>query len=266
MQRSNTITTRFLREAGINEGMKILEIGCGNGEVTSVLASLVGPSGTVLAVDRSEAPLVAARNRLDAAGLTAVSFLQRDVNELTESSDLSGLAEYEFDALVGRRVLMYLPDPAAVLRRLKPLLRPQGLVVFEESDTTMVPGSKESLPLHDRCMEWLRETLRNEGANIHMGFDLPSVYLAAGYSVEGVSAEAIVQGQGTQFLLADLVRMMVPRIVKAEVATEAEIDIDNLTERMVQELRPGVVYISDMTFCVKGRSKPVSGTIRESPL
>ncbi len=254
MQRGNTITTRFLREAGIEEGMKVLEIGCGNGEVTAVLASLVGPSGTVLAVDRSEAPLVAARNRLDAAGLTAVSFLQRDVNELTESSDLSGLAEYEFDALVGRRVLMYLPDPAAVLRRLKPLLRPQGLVVFEESDTTMVPGSKESLPLHDRCMGWLRATLRSEGANIHMGFDLPSVFLAAGYSVEGVSAEAIVQGQGTQFLLADLVRMMVPRIVKAEVATEAEIDIDNLTERMLQELRPGVVYISDMTFCVKGRS------------
>ena len=43
-----------------------------------------------------------------------------------------------FDAVVGRRVLMYQPDTIGTARNLASSLHPGGLIVFQEHDTTMV--------------------------------------------------------------------------------------------------------------------------------
>ena len=68
MRRSNSTTERLFRAAGISAGMTVLELGCGPGEISELLSEIVGPAGSVLAVDRSDKMLSAAQETLEKAG------------------------------------------------------------------------------------------------------------------------------------------------------------------------------------------------------
>jgi ubiquinone/menaquinone biosynthesis C-methylase UbiE len=50
------ITERLLRSAGIDAGMRVLDLGCGAGDVSMLAAELVGPAGIVVGIDRSREP------------------------------------------------------------------------------------------------------------------------------------------------------------------------------------------------------------------
>ena len=250
MKRDNTMTQRYLVDAGISLGMRVLEIGCGNGEVTQLLADLVGPSGLVLALDKNEAALEMARERMAKLDIPNVQFEAADI-----TGDLSTLDAIEgepFDALAGRRVLMYLKNPADILRQLAGRLRPEGLVVFEEADATMIPARTEPRPGHDQMSDWLKRMLLAEGANLAMGFELPAILVKAGLKFERVRAEAIIEGQGTQFPLSDMLKLMRTRIISAGIATQAE--IDSLMVQLENESQDRTsIYASSMSFCAWAR-------------
>src|SRR5262249_27133436 len=74
----NPITEDFLRRAGISAGMRVLDIGCGVGEVSLIAARLVGSSGHVTGTDIDADSLQAARTRAAALGLQHLVFEQRD--------------------------------------------------------------------------------------------------------------------------------------------------------------------------------------------
>lgn len=248
MKRDNGVTRRYLAEAGVGPGQRVLEIGCGGGEVTEALAELVGPTGAVVAIDRHQGALAQARERL--AGHTQVEFVCADA-----AGELAGLDHLEagiFDVLAGRRVLMYLREPAAVLGRLGRWLRSGGLVVFEESDLSMVPARLQPLPAHDRAADWIRRTLVAEGAHPAMGLALPATLIEAGYHFERVRAEAVIQGQGTQYPMADLLQLLAPRVAAAGVATRDGVEVLR-AELDAEGLEPGCVYVSEMSFCASGR-------------
>jgi ubiquinone/menaquinone biosynthesis C-methylase UbiE len=57
-------TERCLRQAGLTSGMRVLDIGCGGGDVSLLAAELVGPTGFVLGIDRSAQAVTAAHRRL----------------------------------------------------------------------------------------------------------------------------------------------------------------------------------------------------------
>jgi hypothetical protein len=118
----------------------------------------------------------------------------------------------------------------------------------------MVPASLTPLPLHERVHGWMWQTVEREGANIHMGFDLASVLEQAGLVVEHVRAEAIVQTPKTDYSVGTIVRAMLPRIVQHGVASEEEIDVDTLDQRLIEERRrANATYIGDMAFCAWAR-------------
>jgi len=102
MKRSNSTTERLFRTAGISTGMTVLELGCGPSEVTALLSEIVGSTGSVLAVDRSDEMLSVARTNLEEAGKHNVRFLRADLNLAPEY--LAEVAKALFDAIVGRRV------------------------------------------------------------------------------------------------------------------------------------------------------------------
>jgi ubiquinone/menaquinone biosynthesis C-methylase UbiE len=56
-------TEHFLREAGIMSGMRVLDIGCGMGDVSVLVAQLVGPGGRVVSVDLDQASIETAKKR-----------------------------------------------------------------------------------------------------------------------------------------------------------------------------------------------------------
>ena len=65
------ITERLLRNAGIDAGMRVLDLGCGVGDVSMLAAELVGPAGSVVGIDRSQEVLNMAKERAQDAGLRA---------------------------------------------------------------------------------------------------------------------------------------------------------------------------------------------------
>jgi len=236
------MTERLLVDAGIAAGMRVLDIGCGRGDVSLLVARLVGAQGSVLGVDRDAGALAMARDRVRDAGVGNVTFAQGDVSAL-------GAEHGVFDAAVGRRVLMYLPDPVQALRGVVRLLRPGARVVFQEADATMVPASRVPLPLNARANRWMWQTVEREGGNIHMGFDLAPALEDAGLIVEEVRAEAIVQTPRSRHPVGMIVRAMMPRILAHGVATEAEIDVDTLDKRLAEECeKANATYVGDMAF------------------
>jgi SAM-dependent methyltransferase len=73
------LTEHVLRLAGLAPGMRVLDVGCGPGEVVFLAARLVGPEGTVIGVDVSPEAIELARQRAAAAGLTNVHFVTQDL-------------------------------------------------------------------------------------------------------------------------------------------------------------------------------------------
>ena len=82
-----------------------------------------------------------------------------------------------------------------------------------------------------------------------MGFNLYAALTEAGLAVEQVRAEAIVQTPAARHDLASIVRVMLPRMLRHGVATEAEIDIESLEQRLENErISTNATYVGDMMF------------------
>jgi ubiquinone/menaquinone biosynthesis C-methylase UbiE len=224
------ITRRFLRDAGIVSGMRVLDVGSGAGDVAFLAADLVGDTGEVVGVDRVPAALETARARATARSRRNVSFRAGDPAEMA--------FERPFDAVIGRYILQFQPNPAAMLRKLAGHVRPGGLIVFHEIDHGGV-GSFPPAPIYDRCCRWVIETLRSHRTETRMGTKLHSTFVAAGLPAPSMRLEALVGG-GTNstdclHLVADLVGTLLPEMERLGIAKPADVELETLAERMREE-------------------------------
>jgi SAM-dependent methyltransferase len=225
------ITRRFLRDGGVGPGMRVLDVGSGAGDVALLVAELVGETGEVVGVDRAPAALAAARERADAGLLRNVSFLEGDPGDMT--------FERPFDALIGRYVLMFQQDPAAMLRRLSAHLRPGGVVVFHEPDRDGV-RSFPSVPTYDRCCRLVDETVRRWSGDPRMGIKLYPTFIAAGLPAPRMRLESVIGG-GTDssdqvHLEMDLFGSLATEMERLGIATVAELQPETLPERVLAEV------------------------------
>lgn len=241
------MTERMLDDAGIGPGMRVLDIGCGPGAVSFMIARRVGNRGHVFGVDRSPQMLDLARQKAREAGVPNISFIEGGF-------DVAFPERGTLDAVVGRRVLMYQPDAARAVSQLADAIRPGGVIAFHEHDTVAISDSHVSLPLHDLVRSWLREMLRREGANLRMGFELHSALSAAGLAVERVRAEANVLTPTASYPVAAIIRAVLPRLLDLGVATEADIDVETLDDRLTAERKSAAATcLWEMVFCAWGR-------------
>jgi SAM-dependent methyltransferase len=222
-------TERLFRDAGLGPGQRVLDLGSGVGDVALLAARLVGPTGAIVGVDRDVAALGKARTRVAEAGLTHVRFLQSDVSALQ--------GEAPFDAVVGRFILMFLPDPVAVLRQLLAHVRPGGVLVFQEASWPSFLPQVAHLPLWTACATLLMETLRRGGARNDMGLVLFRGFQDAGLPVPTMRLDVPVdQGADTRRWLYDLVRTLQPRFAQLGLSAEGVGDVATLAERLEREL------------------------------
>ena len=241
------MTERMLDDAGIGRGMRVLDIGCGPGAVSLMIARRVGNDGHVFAVDRDARMLELAREKARQTGVANITFIEGGF-------DVPFPERGTLDAVVGRRVLMYQPDATRAVAQLADAVRPGGVIAFHEHDMVAVSDGRTSLPLHERVRSWLREMLRLEGANLHMGFDLHSAITSAGLTVERVRAEANVLTPTSTYPIAAIIRAVLPRLLQLGITTAAEADVETLDDRLTAERRAAnVTYVWEMVFCAWGR-------------
>jgi ubiquinone/menaquinone biosynthesis C-methylase UbiE len=159
------LTERMLAAAGLSSGMRVLDVGCGVGDVSFLVSEVVGPVGSVVGVDLDAEAVSLAERRRASLRVSNVAFYQADVRAV----EVNRL----FDAAVGRFVLMYMRDPTSVLRLIAERVRPGGVVAFCEwcaRPTTTASSSDQ--PALAWLQQALAETFRRSGANLEIGAEL----------------------------------------------------------------------------------------------
>jgi ubiquinone/menaquinone biosynthesis C-methylase UbiE len=105
--------------------MQVLDAGCGPGRLTLPLAETVGPQGEVLAMDIQAEMLARVREKVEAAGLQNVGYLQAGLGE-------GKLPKAHFDQALLVTVLGEIPDQASALQEIFDALKPGGILSVTE--------------------------------------------------------------------------------------------------------------------------------------
>ncbi len=231
-------TRRLLEQAGLARGMRVLDVGSGNGDVAFLAAELVGPEGEVTGTDTAPAAVETANERARQNGYANVTVVHGNPTELSFTAP--------FDAIAGRLVLMHQPDPAGMLRKLTRILRPGGIVAFQEFDI-FGARSYPLVPLYEQCMEWIRRTFERTGTDSQMGLKLHATFVAAGLPAPSLCLDAGIWGGGENpaaYMVSEVIRSLLPALEKFGITTAQEVQIDSLRERLQNEILAAGAVVS----------------------
>jgi SAM-dependent methyltransferase len=221
------LTRRSLISAGVRPGMRVLDVGAGFGDVTLLAAELVGVGGSVVGIERQPTAVATATARAAARGVSNVRFVTGDVR--------TDIPDEQFDAAIGRFVLMYIADPVEALTAVAESVRPGGIVAFQEWHAADAMTSSPVVDLWDRTGALLVATFGAAGTNLKMGLGMRACFEAAGLAEPELRAERLAGG-GPSFggygFLAGLIRSVASAIERSGLATADELDVDTLEQRL----------------------------------
>jgi SAM-dependent methyltransferase len=162
--------------ARFNLGDRIIDVGCGPGYATTDLAELVGPTGEIISIDRSERFLEVVRRNAASRNLPVKTLAIDFADE--------GVPPLDADGAWVRWVFAFVPRPQALLRSIHAALRPGGrLVVHEYYDYRTWRLSPRD-DAFERFVGLVMKTWRDEGGEPDVGFDLPRWMSELGFDVQ----------------------------------------------------------------------------------
>ncbi|MDV4343754.1 methyltransferase domain-containing protein [Methanoculleus sp. YWC-01] len=179
---AETLTGLLHDDTRYPAGSRVLEAGCGTGAQTVILARNC-PGARITSVDISEASLGEARKRVQAEGITNVTFEAGDIFDL----------QYEpgsFDHIFLCFVLEHLAEPCLALECLRPLLREGGTITVIEGDHGSAYFHPDS-PYARRAIGCLVDLQREMGGNALIGRELYPLVAGAGYRDVHVSPRMV---------------------------------------------------------------------------
>jgi SAM-dependent methyltransferase len=191
-------------------------------------ASLTGPDGSVTGIDHSPDALAQARLRAGQRGLAQVQFIEGDMHDPAPGGP--------YDAVIEQLALWLDPDPVHVLRQQVMVLRPDGLVVAIEADTSTWKSLPESASW-TQAMNWRNEAFARAGMKLG-GLRLWDWAAEAGLRRLGMIGVQPYWGPGDEDALTYLVesmRVAAPLIVGTGVATAEEIGMETIEQRLRDE-------------------------------
>ncbi len=203
--------------AGFARGQRIVDLGCGPGWSTIDLALRVGPTGEVVAVDRTPRFLAELRRQVERRRLTNVRVVECDVRTVR-------LEPASVDGVYARWLFCFLSDPAAVVGRLAPALRPGGALVstdyFNYRAFTFAPAG----PALARVVAAVEEWWRRQGGSLEIQGELPAILRRAGLDVTDVTAVCRVArpGSGLWSWPREFYRAFMPELERQGLITSGE--------------------------------------------
>ncbi len=232
-------TRALLQRCGIRPGHRVLDLGCGAGDVTLLVSDFVGPAGEVIGVDRAAEAVTTARGRAASDGRRNVTFVQATIDDL---------AIEPVDAVVGRFVLMHQPAPVDVLRHAARLVRPGGIVAMMESHLDALVLEWHSSPpsaAYTNLLDVMLRTIRVAGGRTDMGLRLRGTFLEAGLPDPAIDVHGTLAGRDAPRLcryMADSLRSMAAMAERLGVETLPAARIDEMERGMLDDAeRPGAV-------------------------
>lgn len=224
-------TEAYFRTAGLVPGMRVLDLGSGVGDVALLAGDIVGPGGRVLGLDRDAGGLERARQRtLEQRCSPWVSFQATNLDDFSTTE--------QFDAVVGRFILMYQPDAAATLRRMVQFLKTGGIVVFHECDLICPHPSFPPCELFDQVFALMTEVFRRAGVPPDFGRRLGKTYRDADLPFPTIVGETIPGGGRGSYLypwLASTIVSLSPRFADLGLSLPPGIVADDTLAAKLEE-------------------------------
>jgi 2-polyprenyl-3-methyl-5-hydroxy-6-metoxy-1,4-benzoquinol methylase len=208
-------TSQLLNTVGLDTGMKCLDVGCGGGHVTLLMASLVGPHGRVVGTDSDGEILALARQDAEAAQLDNVEFRHADAVVCQE--------EEAFDLVYARFLLTHLSEPEKCLEAMERACRPKGVIVIEDIDFS---GSfcHPYCASYERYTELYQEVAYRRGGDPNIGPKLAAMLRQAG--AQGVQVNVVqpthLEGEG-KLIASVTMERIAGSVVSEGLATEKEV-------------------------------------------
>jgi ubiquinone/menaquinone biosynthesis C-methylase UbiE len=154
-------------------GMDLLDVGCGVGSLALDLAPRVAP-GRVVGIDADDEQIDVARRSATERAIDNAEFRVGSVHELP-------FEDASFDVAYANAVLMYVPDPVAVLAEIRRVLRADGLAAVSDDDLGTIVMAPERPDLR-RAAELFERAVAHEGGNTRYSRNLRALMLQAGFA------------------------------------------------------------------------------------
>jgi SAM-dependent methyltransferase len=163
-------------KAGITVGKRVLDVGAGPGYATVDLAEIVGPTGEVVALERSSKFVSAMKEACRARSLANVKIHELDLM----TDDLPG-SQYDFSWC--RWVVAFVSDPALLVKKIAAVVRNGATAIFHEYGGYETWRFAPSRPGHERFRQHVIETWRASGGEPDVGLELPALLAQNGFAV-----------------------------------------------------------------------------------
>ena len=214
--------TEVWRRAGFTEGQTLLDVGCGPGFASLDLAEIVGPTGHVVAVDRSRRFL----DVLEAAGRQrGLAHLETHEIDLDEDP----LPSIQADGAWARWVFAFVKRPRELLERVAKALKPGGVFVSHEYFDYRTWRLAPRCPEIEEFVELVMKTWRASGGEPDIGLDLPRWLGEFGFQIQSVrpiveivSPSSYVWQWPKSFIQVGLKRLIDLKAITPEKAREIE--------------------------------------------
>ena len=175
------------QRAGVTIGKRVLDVGTGPGYATVDLAEIVGPTGEVVALERSSKFVNAMKERIRARGLTNVK-----IHELDLMTDDLPKGKYDFSWC--RWVLSFVSDPGLLIRKLGTVMPKGATAIFHEYGHYETWRFCPLLPMHERFREHVVATWCESGGEPDAAVVLPSLLSQNGFVLRSVAARVFAIG------------------------------------------------------------------------
>jgi SAM-dependent methyltransferase len=162
------------QRAGITTGSRVLDVGAGPGYATVDLAEIVGPTGEVVALERSNKFVRAAQEVCRVRSITNVQIYELDLM-------IDDIPTARFDFAWCRWVICFVSDPRLALKKMAAALKKGGTAIFHEYGHYRTWRFAPPRPMMEQFKEHVIESWRASGGEPDIGAHLPSLLTESGF-------------------------------------------------------------------------------------
>ncbi len=170
------LNAQSLARLRVERGARVLDVGCGMGQLSRAIARAAGPAGRVVGIERSRAQIDEGRRQAHAAGeADLVDVREGDAAEPPLRDDEWGT----FDVAHARFILEHVADPARVVRAMVKAVRPGGRIVLEDDDHDVL-RFHPAIPAFETAWSAYMRAYDAVGNDPLIGRKLPALLVEAG--------------------------------------------------------------------------------------